>query len=78
MAGLFGWDVLARAEVTRRIAHGDRYLVTRLFLADGRVMQQTNPGMPDLEDRWHEVGRFRELDSALRKLRREGWSVTER
>lgn len=78
MAGLFGWDVLARAELTRRIAHGERYLVTRLFLADGRVMQQINPGVADLENQWRSIGRFRELRSAIAKLRREGWSVSER
>lgn len=69
------WNVLARAEMTRRLAHGDRYLETRLFLADGRVMEQVNPGVPDLENDWREVGRFTDLRSALRDLRRQGWAI---
>lgn len=71
------WRVLARAEVTRRLAHGDRYLETRLFLADGRVMEQVNPGLPDLENDWREVGRYADLRSALDQLRRAGWQVDE-
>lgn len=78
MIGLLGWTVLARAEVTRRIAHGDRYLVTRLFLADGRVMQQVNPGVADLDNDWQEIGRFDDLGLALAALRQEGWSISER
>lgn len=70
------WRVLARADVTRRLAHGDRYLQTRLYLADGRVMEQVNVGVPDLENEWREVARFTDLRSALDDLRRQGgWDI---
>jgi hypothetical protein len=67
--------VLARAEMTRTVAHGERYLVTRLLLAEGRVMQQLNPGLPDLENDWREVGRFDDLKTELAQLRRAGWAI---
>ncbi len=67
--------VVARAEITRTIGHGERYLATRLLLADGRVLQQVNPGLSDLENDWHEVGRFADLGDALGELRRRGWLV---
>lgn len=69
------WRVLARAEVTRTLAHGDRYLETRVFLADGRVMEQVNTGVPDLENDWREIGRFKDLNASLRQLRRDGWQI---
>jgi hypothetical protein len=69
------WRVLARAEVTKTLAHGDRYLETRLFLADGRIMEQVNPGVADLENDWREVGRYDDLRSALRALRGQGWQI---
>lgn len=69
------WRVLARAEVTKTLAHGDRYLETRVFLADGRIMEQVNTGVADLENDWREVGRYRDLRATLRQLRRDGWDV---
>lgn len=69
------WRVLARAELTKTLAHGDRYLETRVFLADGRIMEQVNTGVPDLENDWREVGRYRDLPATLRQLRREGWDI---
>ncbi len=69
--------VLARAEMTRRMAHGERYLLTRLFLADGRVLEQSNPGMPDVEDDWREIGRYGDLDAALADLGRQGWGISK-
>lgn len=67
--------MLGRAEMTRRIAHGERYLLTRVFLSDGRVMQQTNRGLPDLENAWREVGHFTDLQMALGELEQEGWTI---
>jgi hypothetical protein len=67
--------VLARAEMTRTVAHGERYLVTRLLLANGRVVQQLNPGLPDLENDWREVGHFDDLGAELAQLRRAGWAI---
>lgn len=69
------WRVVARAEVTKTLAHGDRYLETRVFLADGRIMEQVNTGVPDLENDWREVGRYKDLRAALRQLRRDGWDI---
>jgi hypothetical protein len=69
------WRVVARAEVTKTLAHGDRYLETRLFLADGRIMEQTNPGVPDLENDWREIGRFSDLRRSIRDLRKAGWRI---
>lgn len=69
------WRVVARAEVTKTLAHGDRYLETRVFLADGRIMEQVNPGLPDLENDWREVGRYKDLRAVLRQLRRDGWDI---
>jgi hypothetical protein len=74
--GPLPWRVLARAEVTKRLAHGDRYLETRLFLADGRIMEQVNPGIADLENDWREIGRFRDLNAALAEMHRAGWRTT--
>jgi hypothetical protein len=69
------WRVLARAEVTKQLAHGDRYLETRVFLADGRIMEQVNPGVADLENDWREIGRFSDLRTSLRDLRKGGWHI---
>lgn len=69
------WDVLARAEITLRLGHGQRRLATRVFLADGRVLEQINPGLPDLDNDWHEIDRFDQLDRAVDQLAHEGWSV---
>lgn len=69
------WDEAARAEMTLTIAHGERELRTRVLLRDGRVLEQVNPGLPDLEDQWHEAGHFDDLDATLRSLLREGWTV---
>lgn len=38
-------------------------------------MQQTNRGLPDLENAWREVGRFTDLKMALEELQREGWTI---
>ncbi len=67
--------IVARAEMTRTVAHGERYLLTRLLLSDGRVLQQMNPGLPDLENDWQEVGRYSDLGAELAGLRRTGWAV---
>lgn len=69
------WNEAARAEMTLTIAHGARELRTRVLLRDGRVLEQVNPGLPDLEDRWHEVGHFDDLDAMIGSLQREGWVV---
>lgn len=72
---LVPWRVLARAEVTKTLAHGERYLETRVFLGDGRILEQIDPGVPDIENGWREIGRSTDLGGTLRRLRREGWEV---
>lgn len=65
-----------RATVMRRLAHGDRYVVTRAYLSDGTIEQRTNPGVPDDEVLpWSPAGRYRDLASERERLRREGWSI---
>jgi hypothetical protein len=58
-----------------KAAHGDRYLATRLFVKDGRILERINPGLADLENEWREIGGFSDLTSALADLRRAGWTA---
>jgi hypothetical protein len=68
--------VVLRAELTKSIGHGTAYLLTRLYLADGTILEQVNPGLPDLENDWKAVGSEADLAGAAERLTREGWSVT--
>jgi hypothetical protein len=68
--------VVLRAELTKAIGHGTSYLLTRLYLADGTILEQTNPGVPDLENDWQRIGTEADLAGAAERLRREGWAVT--
>lgn len=65
-----------RAHVTRRLGHGQRYVVTRSYMNDGSIRQRVNPGKPD-EDviAWKRVGRYDDLAAERDRLRREGWQV---
>jgi hypothetical protein len=65
-----------RAEITKSIGPGSAYLLTRLYLADGTILEQTNPGLTDLETGWTAIGRETDLASAAERLRREGWLVS--
>ena len=65
-----------RAYVTRRLAHGDRYVVTRAYLSDGTIEERTNPGIPDDDDLpWSRVGRCDDLERERDRLAHEGWSI---
>jgi hypothetical protein len=68
---------LLRAYVTRRVGHGQRYLVTRAYLSDGTIRQRINPGRPD-DDAidWKRVGRYEDLGAERERLRRGGWDIT--
>jgi hypothetical protein len=66
-----------RAEVTKAIGHGMSYLLTRLYLADGTILEQTNPGVADLENDWQRIGTEPDLAGAAERLRRQGWAVTD-
>ncbi len=64
--------------MTRRLAHGDRHVVTRVYLSDGRVEERTNPGVPDDDDLpWSPAGRYSDLDAERERLSRAGWSIEE-
>ena len=68
--------VVLRAELTKTIGPGAAYLLTRLYLADGTILEQTNPGLPDVENDWKTVGREADLATAAERLRQQGWLVT--
>jgi hypothetical protein len=65
-----------RAEMTKAIGHGTAYLLTRLYLADGTVLEQRNPGVADLENDWQRIGTEPDLAGAAARLRHAGWAVT--
>ena len=70
---------LLRAHMTRRVAHGARYVVTRKYLSDGTIEQHVNPGRPDDDDLpWERIGRYDDLAAERDRLRREGWSIERR
>jgi hypothetical protein len=68
--------VVLRAELTKSIGPGAAYLLTRLYLADGTILEQTNPGLPDVENDWKSVGREADLSTVAARLRQQGWLVT--
>ena len=68
--------VVLRAEVTKSVGPGAAYLLTRLYLADGTILEQTNPGIADLENDWKTMGRESDLAGVAARLRHEGWLVT--
>lgn len=77
MSALFRREVL-RASVTRRLAHGDRLVVTRVYLSDGTVQERTNPGVPDDDDLpWSPAGKYEDLDAERARLTREGWAIED-
>lgn len=69
--------VVLRAEITKSVGPGTAYLLTRLYLADGAVLEQVNPGLPDLETGWKTAGHEADLTAVAERLRREGWTVAE-
>jgi len=72
----FRAQVVLRAELTKSVGPGTAYLLTRLYLADGTVLEQTNPGLPDLENDWRTVGTEEDLTGVAERLRRESWAVS--
>ena len=75
-AVIVGRREMLRAHVTRRTGHGQRYVVTRLYLSDGTIEQQVNPGHPDGDELpWTRVGTYADLATERTALTREGWAV---
>ncbi len=68
--------VVLRAELTKSIGPGTAYLLTRLYLADGTILEQTNRGLPDVENDWKTMGRESDLATVAARLRQLGWLVT--
>ncbi|MDP9252007.1 MAG: hypothetical protein M3O80_03290 [Chloroflexota bacterium] len=68
---------LVRASLLMRIGHGERQLVVRELRADNRVMQRINPGSPIDDIPWTEIGRYKDLDKELERLRVDGWAIEE-
>lgn len=65
-----------RAHVTKRLAHGERYVLTRAYLSDGTIEQRVNPGRPDDEDvPWKRIGHYDDLRAERDRLAREGWAI---
>ena len=69
--------VVLRAEITKSVGPGTAYLLTRLYLADGEVLEQLNPGLPDIETGWTTAGQEVDLTTVAERLRRDGWTVAE-
>lgn len=64
-----------RAYVTKRLAHGDRYLLTRAYLSDCTIEQRLNPGLADDDDvPWERVGQYQDVLAERDRIRREGWT----
>jgi hypothetical protein len=68
---------LVRESLLMRIGHGERQLVVRELRADNRVMQRINPGSPIDDTPWTEIGRYKDLDKELERLRVDGWAIEE-
>jgi hypothetical protein len=68
---------LIRASLLMRTGHGERQLVVRELRADNRVMQRINPGTPIDDTPWTEIGRYKDLDKELARLRVDGWAIEE-
>lgn len=68
---------LVCAKVTRSLGAGQRYLVTRKYQSDGRILQQVNPGVPSPTD-WKVIGRVDDLDAEITLLRSQGWEIERR
>lgn len=67
-----------RAHQLRSVGPGQRWLVERERLADGRVMQRVNEGVADKEDDWREIGRWRDLDLERDAVAAQGWEIDAR
>ncbi len=64
-----------RAHQLRSIGPGQRWLVEREWLDDGRVMQRINEGRPVMENDWREAARWSDLDAERERLRNAGWEI---
>lgn len=75
-SGGIGSKDLLRASIVLKVAHGERFLLTRRYLSDGRIMESSQAGPTDMA-REREVGRFDDLRKARRSLLDSGWVLSE-
>ena len=64
-----------RAHQLRSVGPGQRYLMEREWLSDGRVMQRINDGTPVSEREWKPIGTWRDLEDERRALAAQGWEI---
>ena len=64
-----------RAHQLKSVGPGQRYLMEREWLPDGRVMQRINEGTPEADRDWKPIGTWRDLDSERRALAVQGWVI---
>jgi hypothetical protein len=66
---------LLRAHQLRSLGTGQRWLVEREWLSDGRVVERINEGKPLLENDWREVARWSDLDDERARARSTAWEI---
>jgi hypothetical protein len=66
---------LLRAHQLRSVGPGQKWLVEREWLSDGRVMERINEGKPLLENDWREVARWSDLDDEGARARSAAWEI---
>jgi hypothetical protein len=64
-----------RAHQVRSVGPGQRYLMEREWLPDGRVMQRINEGTPEAEREWKQIGRWLDLEKERAALAQQGWEI---
>lgn len=68
-------EVVLRAHQLRSLGAGQRWLVEREWRADHRVMQRVNPGSPEPDADWKQIGRWIDLDKERAALAEQGWEI---
>ena len=67
--------VVLRAHQLKSIGPGQRYLLEREWLTDGRVLQRINEGTPSNDQEWKPIGRWRDIAAERRALTAQGWEI---
>lgn len=68
-----------RAWVVRQVGHGLRYVITRRYFSDGRVLQSVETAATAANEHraGSEIGRFNDLGETRSELVRTGWAVAD-
>jgi len=64
-----------RAHQLRGVGPGQRYLMEREWLPDGRVVQRVNEGTPEPSSEWKLICRWRDLERERTALAEQGWEI---